>query len=242
MTGSIVADTRGREAGAIVLRGLRKAYGPVPVVRDATLTVPAGQRVALLGANGSGKTTLLKVLATLLRPSGGTARIGGYDVVQEADAVRRLVGFLGHQTYLYDQLTPVENLTFYGRLYRVPDLRARVAATLEAVGLSPRRTALTGQLSHGQRQRLALARAILHDPAVLILDEPDAGLDLAGLEVLARVLCNGGRTVLFTTHNPDRALDLAQRSVVLIGGRLEDQERSPDATLAAYREHLGVAR
>lgn len=229
-------------AGTIVVRGLRKAYGPALVLREVDLTISAGERVALLGANGAGKTTLLKVLATLLRPSAGTVTVGGYNVVREANEVRRLVGFLGHQTYLYDQLTPVENLTFYGRLYRVTQLAHRIDRVLDLVGLHPRRNAVAGELSHGQRQRLALARAILHDPAVLIMDEPDAGLDLAGLEVLERVVTEGTRTVLFTTHNPDRALDLAQRSVALAGGRVEDPERSPGAAVAAYREQVRAVR
>ena len=228
------------DRASIIVRGLRRAYGSIMVLRAVDLTVSSGEKVALLGANGAGKTTLLKTLATLLRPTAGTASIGGFDVVHEANEVRRIVGFAGHQPYLYDQLTPAENLTFYGRLYRVDRSDRRIAHLLETVGLRPARGVVAGQLSHGQRQRLALARAILHDPAVLILDEPDTGLDLDGLDILGRVIADRQRTVLFTTHNAGRAEHWASRSIMLANGRLAESETASELARTGHGVRAGL--
>jgi heme exporter protein A len=205
---------------AVAVQGLTRAYGRTWVLRGVTFSVAAGERVAVLGANGAGKTTLLKVIATLLRPTAGQVTVGGHDVVNDAVAVRRLMGFAGHQTLLYDGLTARENLEFYARLYRVPDVPRRVAAMLDAVHLRDRANVLAGQLSHGQRQRCSLARALIHDPAVLILDEPDTGLDAAAQAVLDDLVRSGDRTVLFTTHSAERAARLADRLLTLDAGRV----------------------
>jgi heme exporter protein A len=218
--------------GAVALqaRGLTRAFGQTLVLRGLTFSVPAGQRVAVLGPNGAGKTTLLKVIATLLRPTAGQVSVGGYDVVQDATAVRRLIGYAGHQTLLYDGLTARENLEFYARLYRVPDAARRVAAMLDAVGLTDRARIPAGQLSHGQRQRCALARALLHAPAVLVLDEPDTGLDATAQTVLDDLVRSGERTVLFTTHSAERAARLADRLLALEGGRVA-ADSAPQAAM-----------
>jgi heme ABC exporter ATP-binding subunit CcmA len=208
---------------AIELDGVSHRYGSSRALDDLDLRVPWDQRVAILGPNGAGKTTLLRILATLVRPTAGRAIVGGLALPAQAAAVRRHVGFLAHQTFLYDELTARENLVFYGRLYGVKDPARRADLLLDLVGLADRAHARTRALSRGLQQRLALARAIVHDPAILLLDEPDTGLDLAGADLLGRLLVDESgqpRTVLLTTHNLERALEVADRVVVLVRGRL----------------------
>ncbi len=208
---------------AIELDGVSHRYGSSRALIDLDLSVPWDQRVAILGPNGAGKTTLLRILATLVRPTAGRAIIGGLTLPAQAAAVRRHVGFLAHQTFLYDELTARENLVFYGRLYGVKDPAHRADTLLDLVGLAHRANTRTRTLSRGLQQRLALARAIIHDPAILLLDEPETGLDLAGAGLLDRLMVDDAgrpRTVLLTTHNLERALDIAHRVVVLVQGRL----------------------
>jgi ABC-type multidrug transport system ATPase subunit len=205
---------------AITARGLRVAFGATVVLRGVDLVVPWGARLALLGPNGAGKSTLLRVLATLSRPNGGDVHIAGLDALAEPVAVRRLIGVVAHQTYLYDELTALENLRFYGALYDVSDLERRAAALLDAVELSGKRNARAGSLSRGQQQRLTVARALLHNPPLLLLDEPDTGLDLAAFALLERLLLGEERTVLLTTHNLRQAARLCDRYAILNAGRI----------------------
>jgi heme exporter protein A len=205
---------------AIATRGVRVAFGATVVLRGVDLAVPWGARLALLGPNGAGKSTLLRVLATLARPDAGAVRVAGLDAVAAPVAVRRLIGVVAHQTFLYDELTALENLRFYGALYGVPDLDRRAADLLAAVGLAGKRGARAGTLSRGQQQRLTVARALLHDPPLLLLDEPDTGLDLAAFAFLEGLLLAGGRTVLLTTHNLRQAARLCDRYAILAGGRV----------------------
>jgi heme exporter protein A len=179
--------------------------------------------VALLGANGAGKTTLLRILATLARPTAGHLTIGGLPLPEQAGAVRRHLGYVGHQTFLYDELTIRENLTFYGRLYRVAALPDRITAVLGQVGLAERADDRVRALSRGLQQRASLTRAILHDPPILLLDEPDTGLDVSADHVLRSLFADDRgrpRTVILTTHNLERALALTDRVVVLDRGRI----------------------
>jgi len=231
---------------AIELLGLRRSFGPVNVLRGVDLEVLPGERVLLVGPNGSGKTTLIKTLATLLRPTAGQARVAGFDVVREADMVRRCVGLVGHQTFLYGELTAAENLAFYARMYGVED-GSRCRETLWLVGLSERADKQTRTLSRGMQQRLALARVALHRPPVLLLDEPDAGLDQQGITVLDTLLrgsAESGCAVLFTSHNLQRGLEMASRVAVLSKGRIVFQ--APRERLnagdfeEAYRRHIGA--
>lgn len=205
---------------AIMVDGVRVAFGTTVVLRGIDLAVPWGARLALLGPNGAGKSTLLRAIATLSRPTAGTVRIAGRDAFAEAAAVRRLIGVVAHQTYLYDELTARENLRFYAELYDLPDAAGRVEAILARVGLTARRNVRAGSLSRGQQQRLTLARALLHDPPILLLDEPDTGLDLAAFGLLETLLLGEGRTVLLTTHNLRQAARLCDRYAILGGGRI----------------------
>ena len=157
------------------IKGLKKTYNLRPILRDIDMVLDQGKCMALLGANGAGKTTLLRILACLTKPEAGTVRIGGLDIGQEAQQIRLLVGFVGHQPNLYDELTVIENLLFFGRMYSVKKARERAAALLQRVGLARRSNERVATLSRGQLQRLSLARALLHSPQLLLLDEPDAG-------------------------------------------------------------------
>ncbi len=204
---------------ALETRGLRVAFGATVALRGIDLIVPWGARLAILGPNGAGKSTLLRMVAGLGHPTGGTVLVAGRRLSDDPLAVRRLIGVVAHHTFLYDELSAIENLRFYGALYDVPHLERRCAELLEAVGLAGRRDARAGRLSRGQQQRLTIARALLHDPPILLLDEPDTGLDLAAFALLEGLLL-GDRTILLTTHNLRQAARLGDRFAILNAGRL----------------------
>jgi heme exporter protein A len=185
--------------------------------------VPSNSFVSIIGPNGAGKTTLLRILATLSRPSGGRVRMGGLDLERFGPAIRQRIGFLSHQTYLYGELSPLENLRFYGRMYGVRDLEQRAVELLERFGLAGRRDDPSRTLSRGMQQRLSLARALLHRPDILLLDEPYASLDLRAADALAntlRELHTMGCTVLLTTHDLERGVHMADQVSLLVAGKI----------------------
>jgi heme exporter protein A len=203
-------------------RELEKWYGPHAALRGIGFDLRAGEFLTLFGPNGAGKTTLLKVLAGSLRPTRGTIRFAGDDDGENDHAWRRRIGVLSHQTFLYGQLTAEENLRFYGRLYSLADLETRVTLLLEEVGLGRRRKDLVRTFSRGMQQRLALARTLLHEPELVLLDEPYTGLDPHAAKMLRSVLeklRDGRRTVVLVTHNLSEGLELADRVVVQANGR-----------------------
>ncbi|QBD81224.1 heme ABC exporter ATP-binding protein CcmA [Ktedonosporobacter rubrisoli] len=222
------------QAGEIALevKGLKKSYGFKPTLRAVNLTAYRGERLALLGANGAGKTTLLRLLAGLMRPGKGTIRIEGLEMERDAQRIRQLIGFVAHQPYLYEELTANENLLFFGQMYGVAQLRERAQALLERVGLTKRIHERVSTLSRGQLQRLAWARALLHEPRLLLLDEPDTGLDQEGhalVEALLNEHRQGGGTTLFTSHQLEYVLRFSDNVALLSGGRIVTQ--MPTATL-----------
>jgi heme ABC exporter ATP-binding subunit CcmA len=227
--------------GAIEARGLVKFYGTTAALRGCDLLVLRGERVALLGANGAGKTTLLRILATLVRPSAGHLTLLGHDAVRQATLVRRQLGVVAHETYLYRDLTSAENLRLYGRLFGVADLQARVEAELERVGLTDLAARRVETLSRGQQQRLALARALLHQPSLLLLDEPDTGLDEPGQALLTAIVRSAAPTVVLTTHSVERALALADRVVALAAGKVAYEAPVSAVDLGRLRQALGGA-
>ena len=207
----------------IRVRGLVKRFGPRFALRGVDLDVGEGECVALVGPNGAGKTTLLRILATLSQPTSGSVQVDGVDLFQETNAFRRRVGFLSHQPLLYEDLTGEENLRFYGRMYQVTDLESRVTVMLDRVGLMQSRHDLVRTYSRGMKQRLSIGRALLHDPPVLLLDEPYTGLDRQAARMLDQILQQVGfdsRTVLLTTHNVERGLGLVQRAALLARGQI----------------------
>jgi len=207
-------------AAAIELDGLTRRHGEREALSDVTLTLPAGATLVVFGPNGAGKTTLLRVLATLLRPHGGTARVLGKELPGEGWAVRGKVGFLGHASLLYRDLTARENLRFHARLHGVD--AARVDALLDAVGLKSRADDPVHTYSRGMVQRAAVARAVLHDPELLLLDEPTANLDPRAVEVVEPLIgAASGRTRVVTSHDPVGGLRDADLALGLRGGRAE---------------------
>ena len=194
---------------AIELRGLRRDYGEVPVLNGVDLTLATGESLVVLGPNGAGKTTLLRILATLLRPGGGEVLVLGARLPNEAWKARGRIGFLGHEPLLYRDLSGRENLRFHAKLHGLlgAEAEARIEALLTAVGMEQRAEQHVGELSAGMRQRLAICRCVLHEPELLLLDEPDSNLDAEGRELARELIGPGeGRTRVLVTHDPERAL------------------------------------
>jgi len=214
---------------AIEARALTRQYGGVTVVRGVDLALPAGSKTALLGSNGAGKTTLLSMLSTLLTPTSGSFSIGGNPA--PSAGVARSIGVLGHSPMLYEDFTPLENLQFFARIYSVPNAEARIEDLLRRVGLWQRRHERTAILSRGYHQRLALARALVHSPAVLIADEPETGLDPEGVELLDEMaLAAPGLTVLAATHRIDHIGTWTTGIVRLERGRVVEDTSSVGLT------------
>jgi heme exporter protein A len=192
---------------AIAVTGLRRDYGERPALAGVDLSVEHGESLLVLGPNGAGKTTLLRVLATLLRPSGGEARVFGAGLPGEAWKVRGRIGLLGHDALLYRDLSGRENLRFHARLHGIERQAAetRIAALLDTVGMERRAEDRVAELSAGMRQRLAVCRCVLHDPDLLLLDEPDSNLDAEGRERVQRLIGPApGRTRVLVSHDPER--------------------------------------
>lgn len=227
----------------IVVRKLVKRFGLKTVLRGLDFKVEAGEFVAILGPNGAGKTTFLRILATLSRPSLGEVSIAGFALPAQAAAVRRRLGVVTHLPLLYGDLTAEENLRFYGRLYGLDSLNERVAEVLKLVGLFERRFDLVRTFSRGMQQRLAIGRAVLHDPEVILFDEPHTGLDQEACAMLDNVLgevAARGRTVVMTSHDLVRVSELASRFDVLSNGIIVASttraQLEPDQLLAFYRQ------
>jgi len=213
----------------ISVSGLQKYFGPVKALRGIDFEINAGEYVALLGVNGAGKTTLIRILSTLTKPSVGKVMIAGFDIPKDSNRIREQLGVMSHSTFLYGDLSAEENLLFYGKMYGVAQLRPRIDELLERVSLETRRHDLVRTFSRGMQQRLSLARAILHRPKILLLDEPFTGLDVnaAGMVTeLLRQFIIEGITVLLTTHDIDYALQQAQRVLVIRQGLIAAAEAS----------------
>jgi heme exporter protein A len=216
------------------VEGLTRTYGSRFALDGVTFTLDAGEFLVVLGPNGAGKTTLLKTLARLIRPTEGRIWLNGEDWLAAPADRQREIGVLSHATYLYDGLTAHENLRFFGTLYGLPDPDARARAALATVGLEDSANRRVGHLSRGQAQRVAIARAVLHDPALLLLDEPYAGLDPRASGRLGDALDAlhaAGRTVVLTTHDLARAPAAATRYLVLLEGRTGSEGSLPAGDL-----------
>jgi len=228
---------------ALAVRGIERSFGHVRALRGISFTLEAGDSLAVFGPNGAGKTTLLRVLAGLLRPQRGEVLLDGVPRARADAAHRREIGLIAHYSLLYDGLTAAENLDFYGRLYGVPDRAGAVARALDAVRLSDRAGDLVGTFSRGMVQRMAIARALLHEPRIVLLDEPFSGLDqraAAALRDLLMRLRAERRTMVLVTHNLDEGIELATHVAIQVGGRFA--ECAPlEGDLAAYRSRYAEA-
>ena len=208
---------------AAELLDLSKSIDGRPILRSVTLTIDDGQFLAVLGANGTGKSTLLKILSTLMPPSGGELRLFGQRATGASVGLRRSIGLIGHQSMLYRDLSAAENLEFFGKLYGVPDPTRRARQMLEMIGLRERANDPVKNFSRGMLQRVAIARALLHDPKLLLADEPFDGLDAPSIESLEDLLAqlgNAGKTIVMVNHDVEQSLAIAGRAIVLRGGRV----------------------
>ncbi len=217
----------------IVVDGVHKRYGRKRVLGGVNLCVEQGQVMALLGANGAGKSTLMRIISGLAKPDRGDVVLGGVSLRKAGHELRRYIGLVTHAPLLYDNLSALDNLAFFARLYDMQAPETRIEAVLQAVDLWPRRRDAVRTFSRGMIQRLAIARAILHDPPVLLLDEPDTGLDPSSAEKLAGLIRTFGaanRAILLTTHNLERARTWADSVSFLDDGKIAFNE--PSAALS----------
>lgn len=207
---------------AIRASHLTKAFGGRAAVDDATFSLPTGAFLTVFGPNGAGKTTLLRMLSTLSRPTSGTVEIAGIDAKEEPDKVRGSIGVVSHDSMLYPDLSAEENLVFFGRLYGVPDPEARAVELLDAVGLKHRRLDRVRTFSRGMTQRVSIARALMNDPAVVLLDEPYSGLDPHAVQVFDDLIdsVRDERTFVMVSHDFQRGSALATHVLVMAKGRV----------------------
>jgi len=211
------------EAFALQAEDIRKTFGHFTALAGITLNVQRGEFLALFGRNGAGKTTFLKIAATLIRHTHGNLRIEGLDIREEPEQARRHIGFLSHNTYLYRDLNPVENLRFFARLYGLQKADERIEALLDRVGLRRRASDPVRSFSRGLHQRLGIARVMLHDPSLILLDEPYTGLDANAVDILNQLLDEaraGGKTIILTTHDLEQGLRGATRAVIIDRGKV----------------------
>ncbi len=231
-----------RAAPGISIRQLTKTYGRFRALHRVDMDLAPGSFLSLFGPNGAGKSTLLGIIAGLVRPSRGQVFLDGDEITKDRDeSLGKRIGALSYQTYLYDELTVLENLRFYGNLYRIENRKERIEELLHTVGMDARSGSPVRTLSRGMRQRVALARALLHDPDILLLDEPYAGLDQDALVMLKTILAARNKTILLVTHDLARGLESADRVAILNRGRLVFEAAagglSPVELERTYREH-----
>jgi heme ABC exporter ATP-binding subunit CcmA len=208
---------------AIETHDLTKRYGYRQVLSDVDLYVKPGEFLVLFGPNGAGKSTLIRILCTLMNPSGGTAKVAGYDIADDPDGVRANIGLIGHSSYLYEDLTASENLRFYLRMHGVDAVEHRIAEALKVTGLERAMFNRVRTFSTGMKKRLCIAKIVARPPRVLFLDEPYSGLDEAGIRMLNRFLLTlktEGSTVFMVTHHREQGLATGDRALYLDGGEL----------------------
>lgn len=208
---------------AVEVQGLKKAFGLTLALKGVDLKLPRGGLLTLFGPNGAGKTTLLKVLATLIRPTSGGGEVLGFDLLKEGEEIRKRIGVLAHGSYLYEDLTALENLKFYAAMRGIDGGKGRLLQALEEVDLNGCATLRVRTFSLGMKRRLALARLLLDEPELLLLDEPFAGLDQQAMKRLERLLVGWkeqGRSIIMATHSLRRGYDLSDQIAILTQGRL----------------------
>jgi heme exporter protein A len=233
---------------ALDSKAIEKKFGYSYAVRNVSLEVRRGEFVALFGSNGAGKTTFLKVAAGLMRPTKGTLSIEGFDIGRQAEEARRRIGFLSHNTFVYRDLSPLENLKFFCSLYGVSNSEERLLDLLKRVDLAQRAAEPVRAFSRGLQQRVGIARALLHNPSLILLDEPYTGLDAKAAQTLNSILdeaAAAGKTVILTTHDLDQGLRAATRAVILDRGKVVyDGSSKGTAVRDAYRHfiHGGESR
>lgn len=224
----------------IEIKSLHKRYGRRRVLKGIDLAIPEGAAVALLGNNGAGKTTLMRLISGLATPDKGEIRLGGALFKDAGNELRRYVGLVSHTPFVYENLTALENLHFFAQLYDLHEADERIESLLNAVDLWTRRHDLARTYSRGMLQRLAIARSVLHDPPVLLLDEPDTGLDQVSIELLReliQMLGQSQRAILFSTHNLENALAWSDYVCLLANGTIISYQPVGEHTVESLREY-----
>lgn len=224
---------------AIEVTGLTKSYSHHLALRGIDLRIGQGESVVIFGPNGAGKTTLIKTLATIVKPTSGEVLVNGLNLKDRAEDIRRRIGVVTHHTFLYSHLTAYENLDFYGRLYDIPQRRERISEVAALVEMTARLHDCVDNLSRGMQQRLSIARSLLHQPAVMLLDEPETGLDQRAIAILWSALTPSGtgkRSVILTTHNLERGFELGDRLIILDKGKIVYEGLRPSLSLATLKE------
>lgn len=243
MAEQVVSDS------AVEVRGLTRTFGVRKALNDVTFDLPYGAFLSIFGPNGAGKTTLVKVLTTLTSPSRGTAKVGGYDVVADAVELRSKIGLISHNPLLYPDLSAEENLLFFADMYGVSDAAERARELLAAVELDHRRLDLVRTFSRGMLQRLSIARALLHRPKVLFLDEPYSGLDPHAVEILDSLIAQirTDHTFVMISHDLTKGLALCSHALILARGKVvlsaprEDIDEHEFADVYRATVGMGVA-
>jgi len=220
----------------ILIRGLKKSYGFLDVLNSIDLEFEEGEFATIFGPNGAGKTTLIKILSTLLRPDSGEIFINGIDLRKKVVEIRKLVGLISHEHYLYHNLTVEENMQFFGKLYEIKNLKETIELNLNKLGIYSKKDRLVRDLSNGMKQRASIARAVLHEPQVLLFDEPFVGLDYDGISLLSELLEESKKSrknVIITTHDLNLGMKQCDTVIVLDKGTIKykkpaDSTKLPD--------------
>lgn len=231
---------------ALEVRGITRTFGVRTALDDITFDLPRGAFLSIFGPNGAGKTTLLKILSTLTPPTRGEAKVLGYDLVKDAVDLRQHIGFISHNPLLYMDLTAEENLMFFAKLYCIPEPEKRVRDLLFAVELEHRRFDLVRTFSRGMTQRLSIARALIHQPELVFLDEPYSGLDPHAMDILDSLIAQirDEHTFVMISHDLQKGIDHASHALILAKGKVvmfEEKARlDEDAFARTYREVVGM--
>ena len=229
------------DAPAIEIRGLAKSFGNHPALQGIDLEVETGKTLAVFGPNGAGKTTLIKILATIMKPSAGEVFIGGLKLKDNAEAIRSRIGIVSHQTFLYSNLTAYENLLFYCRMYGADNPAERIRQVVSMVDMKVRLYDRIDTLSRGMQQRLSIARALLHQPDIVLLDEPETGLDQQAISMLWQMLEEDGgkkRSVIFTSHSLERGLNVCDDIVILNKGKIVHRQPGKETDIDLSLIHI----
>lgn len=225
----------------LVAKDIKKSFGRFQVLNGVSLSVGKGDRYILFGSNGAGKTTLVKILSTILPVDSGELMLFGNKIERRSKDIMKKIGFMSHEPFLYYELSAWENLNFYANLYSIKDKKEKIKSLLNEVGLYHRSHDRIGSYSRGMKQRLSLARAILHDPDIIFLDEPYTGLDIRAQDILNDIIIRlnqKGKTFFFITHNINKGLEIAKRIGILSKGQIifEVEEGEKQAFSEKYRE------
>ncbi|CAH2715232.1 ABC transporter ATP-binding protein NatA [Neobacillus rhizosphaerae] len=227
----------------IEIKKLTKQADNKLILRGVDLSIKKGETVAILGPNGAGKSTLLKVLATLIKPTSGLIKINGLDLKKDHIEIKKLLGYLPHSSLLYDHYSPLENLVFFGNIYGVNNVEQKASKLVKEVGLSFFLNEPVKNFSRGMIQRIAIARAIIHDPEILLLDEPHTGLDQGAISILNNVILSmkeKGATTLMVTHDFKQAAEICDRIIIVKNGRIVDDFKIENRNLGFVSEKYGL--